>query len=53
VAFDVLVAAILFGVFFFHLRESFDSFDVSRLNRLSEAGEAGAPPSEAREGGGA
>jgi hydrogenase-4 component E len=52
VAFDVLVAAILFGVFFFHLRESFDSFDVSRLNRLSEAGEAGAR-SEAREGGGA
>jgi hydrogenase-4 component E len=53
VAFDVLVAAILFGVFFFHLRESFDSFDVSRLNRLSEAGEGAAPPDEARAGGGA
>ncbi len=37
VAFDVLVAAILFGVFFFHMRESFDSLDVDRLNRLSEA----------------
>ncbi len=40
VAFDVLVAAILFGVFFFHLRESFDTLDVDQLNRLSEAHEA-------------
>jgi hydrogenase-4 component E len=37
VAFDVLVAAILFGVFFFHLRDSFGSLDVGRFNRLSEA----------------
>lgn len=37
VAFDVLVAAILFGVFFFHMRESLDTLDVDRLNRLSEA----------------
>lgn len=37
VAFDVLVAAILFGVFFFHMRESFDTLDVDRLTRLSEA----------------
>jgi hydrogenase-4 component E len=51
VAFDVLVAAILFGVFFIHLRDSFDSLDVVGLNRLSEADEpmplhesAGAPP---------
>jgi len=36
VAFDVLVAAILFGVFFFQMRESIDSFDVDRLNRLRE-----------------
>ena len=36
VAFDVLVAAILFGVFFFHMRESFDTLDVDRLTRLSE-----------------
>ncbi len=39
VAFDVLVAAILFGVFFFHMRESFDTLDVDRLNRLSETRE--------------
>ncbi len=39
VAFDVLVAAILFGVFFVHLRDSFDSLDVVRFNRLSEANE--------------
>lgn len=55
VAFDVLVAAILFGVFFFHLRDSFDSLDVDRLNRLSEAAEpvplpemASQPPPGAR-----
>lgn len=39
VAFDVLVAAILFGVFFFHMRESFDTLDVDRLTRLSETSE--------------
>jgi hydrogenase-4 component E len=37
VAFDVLVASILFGVFFFHLRDSFGSLNVVRFNRLSEA----------------
>src|ERR1039457_1581805 len=37
VAFDVLVAAILFGVFFFHLRDSFGSLNVGQFNRLSEA----------------
>ncbi len=36
VAFDVLVAAVLFGVFFFQIRTSIDSLDVDRLNRLSE-----------------
>lgn len=36
VAFDVLVAAVLFGVFFFHIRESIDSLDVDQLNRLTE-----------------
>jgi hydrogenase-4 component E len=36
VAFDVLVAAVLFGVFFFHIRDNIDSLDVDRLNRLSE-----------------
>jgi len=36
VAFDVLVAAILFGVFFLQIREAIDSLDVDRLNRLRE-----------------
>ena len=39
VAFDVLVAMVLFGVFFFRIRESIDSLDVDRLNQLSETGE--------------
>ena len=53
VAFDILVASILFGVFFFHLRDSFGSLDVGQFNRLSEANEpmplpeaAGALPPE-------
>lgn len=37
IAFDVLVAAVLFGVFFFQMRASIDSLDVDRLNRLSES----------------
>jgi hydrogenase-4 component E len=36
VAFDVLVAAVLFGVIFFHIRESIETLDVDALNRLSE-----------------
>lgn len=36
IAFDVLVAAVIFGVFFFHIRSSIDSLNVDRLNRLSE-----------------
>ena len=40
VAFDVLVAMVLFGVFFFQIRESIDTLDVDRLNRLTEAGES-------------
>lgn len=36
VAFDVLVAAILFGVLFFHIRSNIDSLDIDRLNRLRE-----------------
>lgn len=39
VAFDVLVAMVLFGVFFFHIRESIDSLDVDRMNRLTERGD--------------
>lgn len=37
VAFDVLVAAVLFGIFFLHINASIDSLDVDRLNRLHEA----------------
>lgn len=36
VAFDVLVAAVLFGVFFFHIKESIGSLDVERLKSLTE-----------------
>ncbi len=36
VAFDVLVAAVIFGVFFFHIRDSIDSLDVDQLSRLRE-----------------
>jgi hydrogenase-4 component E len=41
VAFDVLVAMVLFGVFFFQIRDNIDSLDVDRLNRLKETEEAG------------
>jgi hydrogenase-4 component E len=41
VAFDVLVAMVLFGVFFFQIRESIDSLDVDRLNRLTETSDEG------------
>jgi len=46
VAFDVLVAAILFGVFFFHMRESFDTLDTDRLTRLSEMHDEGRAPAD-------
>lgn len=36
VAFDVLVAAILFGIFFLHIRTSIDSLDVDKMNKLNE-----------------
>jgi len=36
IAFDVMVAAVIFGVFFFQIRESIDSLDVDRLSRLAE-----------------
>lgn len=36
VAFDLLVAVVLFGVFFFHIRSSIESMDVDSLNRLRE-----------------
>jgi hydrogenase-4 component E len=42
-AFDILVASILFGVFFFHLRDSFGSLNVGQFNRLSEMNETDSP----------
>jgi hydrogenase-4 component E len=36
IAFDVLVAVVLFGVFLFQVQESIDSLDVDLLNRLRE-----------------
>jgi len=36
IAFDVMVAAVIFGVFFFHMRDSIGSLDVDELVRLSE-----------------
>jgi hydrogenase-4 component E len=37
IAADVLVAAVIFGVFFFQIRASIDSLNVDRLSKLSEA----------------
>lgn len=39
IAFDVLVAAVIFGVFFFRIRDSIDTLDVDRMNRLTEVDE--------------
>lgn len=39
IAFDVFVAAVVFGVFFFQIRDSIDSLDIDQLSRLSEIGE--------------
>lgn len=36
VAFDVLVATVLFGVFFFHIRTSIESLDVDQMSLLRE-----------------
>ena len=36
IAFDVLVAAVLFGIFFMHISKSIDTLDVDMLNRLHE-----------------
>jgi len=37
IAFDVFVASIIFGVFFFHIKNSFDSLDVDQMSKLSES----------------
>jgi len=36
IALDVLVATFIFGIFFFHIREQFDSLDVSHMEKLKE-----------------
>jgi hydrogenase-4 component E len=36
VALDVLVAAFVFGIFFFHIRETFDSLDTRHMERLKQ-----------------
>jgi hydrogenase-4 component E len=36
VALDVLVGTFIFGIFFFHIREQFDSLDVSHMEKLKE-----------------
>lgn len=36
VALDILIAAFIFGIFFFHIRTSFDSLDVEQMARLKE-----------------
>jgi hydrogenase-4 component E len=33
---DVLVATFVFGIFFFHIRETFDSLDIRHMERLKE-----------------
>jgi hydrogenase-4 membrane subunit HyfE len=33
---DVLVGMLIFGVFFFQIRERFDSLDLEHLEKLSE-----------------
>ena len=36
VALDVLVGTFVFGIFFFHIRERFDSLDIRHMERLKE-----------------
>ena len=36
IALDVLVGTLLFGVFFFHIRETFESLDIHHLEKLKE-----------------
>jgi len=36
VALDVLIAAFIFGIFFFHIHTTFDSLDVEQMARLKE-----------------
>lgn len=36
VGLDILIAAFIFGIFFFHIRETFDSLDVEQMASLKE-----------------
>jgi hydrogenase-4 component E len=36
IALDILVATLILGVFFFHIREAFDSLDLSHLEKLKD-----------------
>ncbi len=36
VALDVLVGTFIFGIFFFHIREQFDSLDIEHMEKLKE-----------------
>ena len=36
IALDLLVATLVFGVFFFHIRETFESLDIHHLEKLKE-----------------
>jgi hydrogenase-4 component E len=36
IALDVLVGMLVFGVFFFHIRETFESLDIHHLEKLKE-----------------
>lgn len=38
IAFDVLIAALIFGLFFFHIRSTFDSLDLERLDMRHRGG---------------
>ena len=37
IALDVLVGALIFGVFFFHIRETFESLDIHHMEKLKES----------------
>ncbi|MTW19634.1 formate hydrogenlyase [Allochromatium palmeri] len=50
VAFDLLVAMVLFGVFFFQIRDSIDSLNVDRLNRLTEVESLDSAPHHSADG---
>jgi hydrogenase-4 component E len=36
IALDVLVGMVILGVFFFHIREQFDSLDIRQMERIKD-----------------